>query len=127
MMMIIIMMEASLSKKESEQAERRKVATLNIIQIRSKIERKKEFNKSSSFFSLQCIRSLISLLFSPQKDCSSVSKLLFFFLYLSLSLSVVQFVLAFLFIPLLLFSFHSRTCKGEQKIVTPPLSSQQQP
>jgi hypothetical protein len=127
MMMIIIMMEASLSKKESEQAERRKVATLNIIQIRSKIERKKEFNKSSSFFSLQCIRSLISLLFSPQKDCSSVSKLLFFFLYLSLSLSVVQFVLAFPFIPLLLFSFHSRTCKGEQKIVTPPLSSQQQP
>jgi hypothetical protein len=33
MMMMMIVMEASLSKKESRQAERRKVATLDIVQI----------------------------------------------------------------------------------------------
>jgi hypothetical protein len=94
--MIIIMMEASLSKKKNQdkpKEERWLLSTLFKHKAKEKEyegERERKNSISHHHFSLQCIRSLIFFSFLV-KDCSSVSKLLLLsfslFLYLSLSLS----------------------------------------
>lgn len=92
--MIVIMMEVSSSKKKNQDMPKEeRWLCLDIVQIQN--EREKEFNKSSSFFfaytqSFSHFSTLsLSLSFSlfSSKDCSSVSELLLPLLSFSLSLS----------------------------------------
>jgi len=121
-MMMMIMMEASLSKKRIKTSRKKKGGysrhCSNIKPNRKNTrERERKNSISHHHFSLQCIRSLIffSLFFSKTVHLSvSFSRFLFLSPSLSFSLSPTICFSISVYI-LLLVSFHSRTRKGEQK------------